>query len=141
MTKYNHFVSTSNLLQCFGQENMLLEFLFNNFLFSGAKIVLRPMKSNYSMKINILGLNFFDKISSFCEYIKFLAVIWTRRYAFGVFIRDFTLFGGETHWNSFVVLEFFNFSIFQSALMIIWTHCRCYRDVHSFLCHLNFLSF
>ena len=90
-------MSTSNLLQCFGQENMLLEFLLDNFLFSGAKIVIRPMKSNYPMKINILGINFFDKISSFCEYIKFLGVIWTRRYAFGVFIRNFALFGGENH--------------------------------------------
>ena len=55
------------------------------------------MKLNYPMRLNILGINFFDKISSFCEYIKFLAVFCSRKYAFGIFIGEFALFGGENH--------------------------------------------
>ena len=95
-------INLTNLTLC----TMLLHFLLKIFFFAffnrefalfGGENPLRLMKSNYPMNIDIFWKNFFDKISSFCEYIKFIGVIWTRRYAFGVFIRNFALFGGENH--------------------------------------------
>ena len=95
--KISSFCEYIKFVAVFWSRKYSFGIFIRKFSFFGGENRLRPMKSNYPMKINILGMNFFDKISSFCEYIKFLAVFLTRRYAFGVSIREFALFGGENH--------------------------------------------
>ena len=59
--------------------------------FGFSETYLRPIKLKLPMKISTLGKNFFCRTSSFCE----------------------------SHWKSFVFLEYLNFSIFQTALLYI----------------------